>query len=98
MLRRFLLGLFEGLVIGLALGVGAARWLGLSAPGTGVAVLLGAFSTYTELTDRVKKKATDDEMFKVIRNGKPPMPAYNTKQLTDEQIKTLIVYIRSLSK
>jgi mono/diheme cytochrome c family protein len=45
-----------------------------------------------------QKKATDDEMFKVIRNGKPPMPAYNTKQLTDEQIKTLIAYIRSLSK
>ncbi|HJQ26006.1 MAG TPA: cytochrome c [Blastocatellia bacterium] len=45
-----------------------------------------------------QKKATDDEMFKVIRNGKPPMPAYNTKQLTDEQIKTLIIYIRSLAK
>lgn len=45
-----------------------------------------------------QKKVTDDEMFKVIRNGKPPMPAYNPKQLTDEQIKTLILYVRSLSK
>ncbi len=42
MLRRLLLGLFEGLVIGLALGVGAARGLGLSAPGSVVSLLLGA--------------------------------------------------------
>ena len=42
MLRRMLLGLFEGLVIGLALGVGAARGLGLSAPGGVIALLLGA--------------------------------------------------------
>ncbi len=42
MFRRLLLGLFEGLVIGLALGVGAARGLGLSAPGTVVSLLLAA--------------------------------------------------------
>ena len=42
-----------------------------------------------------QKKATDDEMVKVISNGKPPMPAYS-KQLTDAQIKSLIAYIRSL--
>ncbi|MEO8906152.1 MAG: hypothetical protein ABI627_31910 [Polyangiaceae bacterium] len=42
MLRRILLGLFEGLVIGLTLGVGAARGLGLIAPGGVTAWLLGA--------------------------------------------------------
>jgi hypothetical protein len=42
MLRRLLVGLFEGLLIGGALGVGAARGLGLSAPGSILAMLLGA--------------------------------------------------------
>ncbi|MEO8906166.1 MAG: hypothetical protein ABI627_31980 [Polyangiaceae bacterium] len=42
MLRRILLGLFEGLVIGLTLGAGAARGLGLIAPGGVTAWLLGA--------------------------------------------------------
>ena len=42
MLRHLLLGLMEGLVIGLALGAGAARGLGLSAPGGIVLALLSA--------------------------------------------------------
>ena len=42
MLRHLLLGLMEGLVIGLALGAGAARGLGLSAPGSFVLALLSA--------------------------------------------------------
>ena len=42
MLRRLLLGLTEGLVIGLALGLSATRLLGLDAPGGIVAALLGA--------------------------------------------------------
>jgi hypothetical protein len=42
MLRRFLLGLTEGLVLGLALGVASARGLGLGSPGAVVALLLGA--------------------------------------------------------
>ena len=40
MLRRFFLGLFEGLVIGLALGVISARGLGLTAPNAIIAALL----------------------------------------------------------
>jgi hypothetical protein len=43
MLRRFLLGLIEGLVIGLALAVASARGLGLATPGrVTAAVLAGA--------------------------------------------------------
>jgi mono/diheme cytochrome c family protein len=36
-------------------------------------------------------------MTTVIQNGKPPMPPYKSR-LTDEQIKSLISYIRSLAK
>jgi hypothetical protein len=42
MLRRLLLGLFEGLAIGAALGVGAALGLGLRAPGSVLGAVLGA--------------------------------------------------------
>jgi hypothetical protein len=42
MLRRVLLGLLEGLVIGIALGMACARGLGLGAPNTLEASLLGA--------------------------------------------------------
>jgi hypothetical protein len=42
MLRRILLGLTEGLVLGLAFGVASARGLGLGSPGSIVALLLGA--------------------------------------------------------
>jgi hypothetical protein len=42
MLRRLLLGLTEGLVLGLAFGVASARGLGLGSPGSIVALLLGA--------------------------------------------------------
>ena len=44
-----------------------------------------------------QKKATDAEMIAVIQNGKPPMPAYKGR-LTDEQLKALVGYIRSLAK
>ena len=44
-----------------------------------------------------QKKATDAEMTTVIQNGKPPMPPYKSR-LTDEQIKSLVSYIRSLAK
>ena len=46
MLRRLLLGLGEGLVIGLALGVGAARGLGLVSPAGIVLALLGALAGF----------------------------------------------------
>ena len=40
MLYRFLLGLFEGVAIGVGVGVASARGFGLSAPGTVVAAAL----------------------------------------------------------
>ncbi|HKP12858.1 MAG TPA: c-type cytochrome [Blastocatellia bacterium] len=44
-----------------------------------------------------QKKATDAEIIGVIQNGKPPMPPYKSR-LTDEQIKSLVTYVRSLAK
>ena len=41
--------------------------------------------------------AQDAEMTTVIKNGRPPMPAYKTR-LTDEQIKELISYLRGFAK
>jgi mono/diheme cytochrome c family protein len=40
----------------------------------------------------------DDALFKIIRNGKDKMPAEDTGRAKDEEIRNLIVYIRSLSK
>lgn len=41
------------------------------------------------------QKMTDDELFSATKQGKGKMPAYD-KKLTDDQIKQLIKYIRSL--
>src|SRR5438270_13231245 len=40
-------------------------------------------------------KMSDTELFEITKKGKEKMPAYD-KKLTDEQIKELIKYIRSL--
>lgn len=40
-------------------------------------------------------KASDVELFDITKKGKEKMPAYD-KKLTDDQIKDLIKYIRSL--
>jgi mono/diheme cytochrome c family protein len=40
---------------------------------------------------------TDAQLTEIITNGKDKMPAYKGK-LTDDQIKGLVVYIRSLAK
>jgi mono/diheme cytochrome c family protein len=40
-------------------------------------------------------KASDAELFAIIKNGKAKMPAYAGK-LTDEQIKALVTFMRSL--
>jgi cytochrome c6 len=40
-------------------------------------------------------KMSDAELFDITKKGKPPMPSYD-KKLTDDQIKDLIKYIRSL--
>jgi cbb3-type cytochrome c oxidase subunit III len=44
-----------------------------------------------------QKKTDDAAMINVIKNGKPPMPAYKNR-LTDEQIKALVAYIRAFAK
>jgi mono/diheme cytochrome c family protein len=40
-------------------------------------------------------KMSDQEMFDITKNGKDKMPKYGGK-LTDDQIKSLVTYIRSL--
>jgi mono/diheme cytochrome c family protein len=40
-------------------------------------------------------KQTDEELFTTTKQGKGKMPAYD-KKLTDDQIKQLVKYIRSL--
>jgi cytochrome c6 len=40
-------------------------------------------------------KETDTELFDITKKGKGKMPAYD-KKLTDDQIKELVKYIRSL--
>jgi cytochrome c6 len=40
-------------------------------------------------------KMSDQELFAITKNGKDKMPPYD-KKLTDEQIKELIKYVRSL--
>ena len=44
-----------------------------------------------------QKKANDAAMINVIKNGKPPMPAYKNR-LSDEQVKALVAYIRAFAK
>jgi cbb3-type cytochrome c oxidase subunit III len=44
-----------------------------------------------------QKKTNDAAMINVIKNGKPPMPAYKNR-LTDEQTKALVAYIRAFAK
>ena len=41
------------------------------------------------------QKKSDNELFEATRQGKGKMPAYD-KKLTDDQIKQLIQYIRSM--
>jgi mono/diheme cytochrome c family protein len=40
-------------------------------------------------------KESDEQLYEIIKNGKNKMPAYNGK-LTDDQIKDLVRYVRSL--
>ena len=41
-------------------------------------------------------KRSDEELLKIIKEGKKPMPAYSGK-LTEEQIQNVLAYIRSLA-
>ena len=43
------------------------------------------------------QKQTDAQLTEIVENGKGKMPAYKGK-LTDDQIKQLVGYIRSLKK
>jgi mono/diheme cytochrome c family protein len=40
-------------------------------------------------------KTSDQELFEITKKGKEKMPAYD-KKLTDDQLKSLIKYIRTL--
>ena len=44
-----------------------------------------------------QRKATDTEMTETIKNGHKPMPAYKDK-LNDDQIKSLVAYVRSFAR
>lgn len=48
-------------------------------------------------TPEVQKKS-DADLAKFIADGKPPMPSYKAKGLTDDQIKSLVAYIRTFKK
>ncbi|MGC9157752.1 MAG: c-type cytochrome [Terracidiphilus sp.] len=41
---------------------------------------------------------SDDELFKVIRNGKGQMPSEPAGRASDSEVKSLILYIRSMAK
>ena len=42
-------------------------------------------------------KQSDTELFEITKKGKNKMPSYD-KKLTDDQIKELITYVRTLGK
>ncbi|MGA3263683.1 MAG: cytochrome c [Terracidiphilus sp.] len=42
-------------------------------------------------------KSSDAALIAIIKSGKKPMPAYESK-LTDDQIKAVVKYIRTLEK
>lgn len=41
---------------------------------------------------------SDQDMFNIIRKGKDKMPGEDVGRASDEEVKNLVVYIRSLSK
>jgi mono/diheme cytochrome c family protein len=51
-----------------------------------------------DLTDAAwQRKVSDEQFIRTIKNGKKPMPAYGAK-MSDEQIKAVVAYVRSLAK
>jgi mono/diheme cytochrome c family protein len=51
-----------------------------------------------DLTDaRWQEEATDERIFNSIENGRGKMPAFKRK-LTNEQIESLVAYVRSLKR
>jgi len=58
----------------------------------------GKMAGTKDLSSTDVQKASDADLNATITNGKPPkMPSYKGK-LTDDQIKDLVTYIRSLKK
>jgi mono/diheme cytochrome c family protein len=53
----------------------------------------------TDLTSAASKKKSDADLLKIIRDGKPPtaMPAWKG-QLSEQDIRDVLAYIRSLSQ
>jgi mono/diheme cytochrome c family protein len=49
------------------------------------------------LKDPVVVSASDADLITVVKNGKKSMPAFGTK-LSDDQIKAVVAYIRTLQK
>jgi cytochrome c6 len=58
---------------------------------------VGKMAKIVSLKDPTVIKATDAELFAVVKNGKNKMPANNGK-LTDGQMAAVIAYIRTLQK
>jgi cytochrome c5 len=55
--------------------------------------------TLVDWTDpKTLSSRLDEELFTIIRNGKGKMPAEDKGRASDDEVKNLIVYIRSLSK
>jgi cytochrome c5 len=55
--------------------------------------------TMTDWTDpKALADQPDQELFNIIRNGKGKMPSEDTGRAKDDDIRNLIVYIRSLGK
>jgi mono/diheme cytochrome c family protein len=51
-----------------------------------------------DYTDKAKMaKFTDEDLKKVVKEGKKPMPAYG-KKLTEDQINDVIAYVRSFAE
>jgi len=55
--------------------------------------------TLTDFTDpKTLQSKTDQELFELIRKGKDKMPPEEENRAKDAEIKSLIVFIRNLSK
>lgn len=58
---------------------------------------VGKMSKILPFKDASVVKASDGELSAIIKNGKNKMPAFADK-LTDDQINSLVTYIRTLQK
>lgn len=65
--------------------------------GTGNPAMKGMAGGDLSKLNVADSKLSDADMFTVIRDGRNKMPAYKGK-ITDEQIKSVVTYIRTLKK